>query len=102
MLLYHVGRVKHGSCEHELPMQTGRLWFHICHWHRRIGIVDGHNAALRPDQLHTGVPMPHVIEYGDVINVLETGCTHLLRHRLLMVDHMIRTQVGHPLARFIA
>ena len=100
MLLDHVRRLVHGAGKHELPMEARGLGLHATHWHGQIGVVDTDNATLRPDQLNRRVPVPHVVEDRDMIDVLDANGLHLRNHVLAVVDDMIRAKRFHPIRSF--
>ena len=61
-----------------------------------MGVINRHNPALRPNKIYRGLPMAHVVEDGDVIDILEAKFAHLLDHVFAVVDDMIGTKLFYP------
>ena len=57
---------------------------------------------LWTNQLHCGIPMAHIVEYGNVINKIDSQGTNLHYHILTMVDYMVGTKLFYPSSCFRA
>ena len=54
------------------------------------------DAALRADQFDRRVPVAHVVEDRDVIDMLKAERAHLFDHRLAVIDDMVCAQLLDP------
>ena len=73
-------------------MEARGLSLHSTHWHGQISVVDTDNAALRADQFDRRVPVPHVVEDRDMIEVPDANGAHLRNHIFAVIDDMIRAK----------
>jgi hypothetical protein len=77
-------------------MQTRRFHLHAVHRHGQMGVVDGDDAAFGADQLDRHLPMAHVVEDRDVIDMLHAERPNLGNHILALVDHIIGAKLPYP------
>ena len=67
-----------------------------------MGVINGDDSALRPDEFDCGFPMTHVVEDRDVIDIPEAKVVYLFDHVLAVIHDMIGAQLyPMPLSRAV-
>ncbi|SAL00956.1 hypothetical protein AWB76_07886 [Caballeronia temeraria] len=100
VLFDHVRGLVHRAGVHQFPVQRDALGLQDRHV-ERLGVVDQPKLALR--RQHLGDSNQVLVGMGQARHVIyrvNAKAAQLRRHRLRVVDHMVCTELAHPLLCF--